>query len=88
MRFEEHCNQCEKELGQKFEKVHTFLDQFAKDYGWSHRRIFHHKYGIEIVRYFMGDLAAEAAKLHIKADCGGEIPEVEDWLDANYWLNV
>jgi len=88
MEFEKHCKECEEKLGKRFEKVHTFLDQFAKEFGWSHRRIFHHEFGVEIIRYFMGEAASAAARLHIKADCNGRIPKVEDWLDADFWLNI
>jgi len=86
--FEEHCKECEDKLGKSYPEVHKFLDQFAKVYGWSHRRIFHHNYGVELVRYYFGELQAKAAELHIKADCGDEIPKVNYWLDSNFWLNI
>lgn len=88
MEYKEHCKECKEEFGDTFERVHKFLDSFAAEFGWDHRRILHHKYGIEIVRCFFGESGAKAAELHIKNDCNGEIPEVEDWLDVNYWLNL
>jgi len=88
MYYKEHCKRCKEQLGEEFKEVHQFLDQFFIKFGWRHRKIFHHTYGVEIIRMILGDDAAEAAKLHIKDDCLGEIPTPEDWLDANYWLNV
>ena len=83
-----HSDDCLKELGKEYRDVHRFLDQFAKIYGFSHRRILHHTYGIEMVRFFMGEMEAKAAEIHIKRDCHGEIPEPSDWLDSDYWLNT
>lgn len=80
--FEQHCKECEKKLGKRFEEVHKFLDQFASTLGYDHRKIFHHKYGVILIRHFFGDKAAEAAELHIKADCDGKVPDVEDWMNS------
>lgn len=88
MKTEEHMEECEEKLGEGFEEVHRFLDTFAEKFGWSHRKVLHHSYGVEMVRQFFGKKAKEAAIIHIKADCDGEIPEIEDWLDADYWLNT
>ncbi len=85
--IDEHCEDCLEQLGKEFREVHIFLDQFAKKFGWSHRMIFHNTYGVEIVRRFFGPLQAEAAKIHIKKDFG-EIPEPDDWLDADSYLNI
>lgn len=75
-----------RKLGERFEEVHRFLDQFAEKFGYSHRKIFHHKYGVELVRYFFGEKATEAAELHIKADCDGKIPDIADWRNAMDFL--
>ena len=84
--FEQHCKECEEKLGDRFEEVHRFLDQFAGKLGYDHRKIFHHKYGVALVRHFFGDEAAKAAELHIKADCGGKVPDTDDWMDAMDFL--
>ena len=88
MKLKEHCKECKDKLGKPYKEVHMFLDQFASKYGWSHRRILHHDYGIELVRFFFGELEAKAAELHIRSDCNGEIPKVTDWLYAEYFLNT
>lgn len=73
MKFQDHCLECEEKLGEAFERVHLWLDEYAKlyndpftkHYHWIHR---HHQAGIEEVRHKWGDRAAEAAKLHILSD--------------------
>lgn len=88
MKFEDHCKECKEKLGHEFEVVHKFLDQHFKDFKYDHRRVFHHTYGIELVRYFWGDLAAKAAELHIRGDFNGELPSIEDWLNKDHYLNT
>ena len=69
-RFEEHCEDCRKKLGQPFEEVHRWLDAEAVYCGGalSHRDRRHHLDGVEIVRKRWGDEAAKAAILHILLD--------------------
>ena len=70
MKFEEHCQECIEKLGNPFEEVHIWLDEFAgsKRYGMKHRKARHHLKGIEEVRKLFGEDAVEAAKLHILSD--------------------
>ena len=69
-------------LGEDFGQVHEWLDGLYPIYGWLHREYRHHDLGVEAVRKKWGDQAAEAAILHIQADCDGEIPKanMEKWL--------
>ncbi|HUS50725.1 MAG TPA: hypothetical protein VMZ91_11210 [Candidatus Paceibacterota bacterium] len=75
--FEKHCEECLIKLGSEFKEVHLWLDEFFKDQGPKHRNIRHHENGVEEVREKWGEKAAEAAILHIKADCKGIIPTME-----------
>ena len=75
MKFQDHCLECERELGKAWEVVHRWLDEFAKHYHdpitkhyhWLHR---HHTDGVEEVRHKWGDQAERAAELHIISDMG------------------
>jgi hypothetical protein len=88
--FKEHCLECEKKLGEPFERVHLWLDEYAKHYHdpftkhwhWLHR---HHFAGIEDVRHKWGDQAAQAAELHIVSDMGKiySSEELEDLITTN-----
>ena len=80
--FEEHCEDCVKELGKPYEEVHRWLDELFRKVGPKHRSIRHHNEGIEEVRAKWGDEAAKAAEIHIKKDCYGVVPtrrEAEMW---------
>lgn len=81
--FEEHCQDCERELGTRFEHVHTWLDELQAEYGPMHRPFRHHTDGVEMVRAQWGDAAARAAEIHILRDTGGKIPTPEELRD--YW---
>ena len=68
--FEQHCAESVQLLGEPFEEVHRWLDEFAfrPPYGLKHRRLRHHLAGIMEVRKHGGDKAAEAALQHIISD--------------------
>ena len=71
--FQEHCEDCIRTIGSPFPHVHKWLDEhFGQDGypGNKHRRIRHHKEGVEEARAQWGELAAKAAEIHIKADMG------------------
>ena len=84
-KFEEHCAACLKELGEPFEQVHLWLDEFSgkPGIGSRHRRFRHHKQGIEEVRAMWGDPAAQAAINHIRMDLRGEGWPDSDPIPAN-----
>lgn len=92
--FEYHCEECRKKLGEPFEYVHRWLDEFFGDprYGTRHRHLRHHKKGIEEVRKKWGDRAAKAAELHIRSDLKTDgwtslhIPaNEEEFKDSGLW---
>jgi len=68
----QHCDDCKKYLGESFEQVHKWLDEFASPVrGYvniNHRRYRHHLEALEEVRELFGDGAVEAAKRHIIMD--------------------
>lgn len=68
--LEQHCQECQEKLGNRFEEVNLWLDELFAAMGPKHRDVRHHQGGVEEVRKKWGDLAAEAAKLHIIADIG------------------
>jgi len=78
MKFEEHCRECRKKLGDDWEKVHIWLDETAKGYfPWhGHRQIRHHSDGVQAIREMWGEEAAEAAEMHIISD-EGYVPSKE-----------
>ena len=70
----EHCEASVATFGKPYEEVHRWLDEFAGQppYGMRHRRLRHHRAGIEEVRRLFGDEAAEAARQHIEMDLAEE----------------
>jgi len=75
--FERHCEDCVRELGESFDYVHEWLDEFYEEQGPNHRDVRHHEDGVEEARQKWGDKAAEAAIVHIKADCKGSVPTMQ-----------
>ena len=76
--FKTHCEDCVKELGEPFEKVHRWLDEYAIVFGPQHRHVRHHNEGIEKVRQMWGNKAAKAAEIHIRRDFDGKVPWVSE----------
>ena len=79
MKFQDHCGECVRVLGEPFEQVNSWLDEYAATpLGARHRRRRHHLAGIEEVRQRWGDRAAEAARLHVISDL-----KEEGWQSTN-----
>jgi hypothetical protein len=76
--FDKHCSDCRLALGEDFADVHRWLDEFFPTMGPKHRCVRHHAAGVEEVRRTWGDAAAEAAIIHIKADCKGKVPTEQE----------
>jgi hypothetical protein len=68
--FAEHCAETTAVLGESFEEVHLWLDEFAGQppHGMRHRKLRHHLAEIEQLRKLYCDDAAAAARLHSIAD--------------------
>ncbi len=84
--FEEHCNDCERLLGDRCEEVNRWLDACFNDFGPLHRFARHHWRGVdEAAKLFSIDassysLASKAAAIHILKDCGF-VPKARDWAE-------
>ncbi len=74
--FEEHCNDCEKQLGDRFEQVNRWLDELFQFVGSDHRDIRHNELGVQKVKRMWGDEASKAAIIHITKD-EGCIPKID-----------
>lgn len=74
MRFEEHCQITKELLGEEFQEVHLWIDEFfgKEPYRTKHRFLRHTKAGIEEARKLFGDKGALAARQHILSDLLGE----------------
>ena len=76
--FENHCQECQEILGQRFEQVHIWLDELMYDdsikqkYKSRHRKFRHNRKGIEEVRKMRGDEAAKDAEIHTRTDLRGD----------------
>ncbi|MEL7638067.1 MAG: hypothetical protein AAGU21_00340 [Solidesulfovibrio sp.] len=68
--FELHCRETQIILGDRFEAVHLWLDEFflSPQYGTRHRRLRHHQAGIYEAARLFGPEAARAARIHILTD--------------------
>ena len=75
-KFEEHCKECVRVMGEPFEEVHEWLDELFAYCGADHRDIRHNVKGVEKIREMFGDLAAQAATIHIVQD-EGCVPEID-----------
>jgi hypothetical protein len=74
-------------------KVHKFLDSSKLFvYDWRHRALLHNNYGIELCTRLFGDfmdtpdgkqvMVRDVAAEHIKEDCDGRVPLLDEWLNA------
>lgn len=71
--IKDHCEDCKALLGEPFEKIHKFLDQYSKVFAVGtfleyHRTFLHNKRGIQLVQGYWGRKAGLAAKIHIIRD--------------------
>jgi DNA-binding GntR family transcriptional regulator len=70
--WKEHVKDCQEQLGNGWDVVHHWLDEFSGIYWpWKGHRVHrHHREGIEECRAKWGDEAAYAAEIHILKDEG------------------
>ena len=71
-----------KELGEPFREVHEWLDEFFPTMEFHHRIVRHHVRGVEEAESLFGPRGRLAAEIHIKKDCYGKIPTLEE---ATFW---
>jgi hypothetical protein len=78
-KFEEHCEDCVRELDEPFPQVHLWLDDLFKVLGPKHRDVRHHSKAVEEIRLKWGSKAARAAEIHIMKDYGmNRVPTEEE----------
>jgi len=67
-----HRQDCIERLGNDWDEVHAWLDgRFMECNGHIRHRIYRHNAeGVEKIRKWWGDEAAQAAKIHIQRDFG------------------
>lgn len=78
--FDEHCQDCERLLGNRHEDVNRWIDSEFARFGPLHRFMNHHNGGIEEAFQRFGIDGANAAMIHILKDCGW-IPTKQAWMN-------
>lgn len=81
-KFEEHCMDCEKLLGDKCEDVNRWMDELYAKYKANHRRHRHCWRGVREARAKFGERGWKAAIVHIVRDCGA-VPDQRDYDQVN-----
>jgi len=76
--FDQHRQDCIRFLGADHAEVHRWLDECFKDLGPLHRKMRHHREGIQEAVSIFGDGAKDAASIHILRDCR-HIPTSRDY---------
>lgn len=77
----QHKKDCLHFLGQEFEAVHVWLDEYFSQFGPYHRRVRHHYEGATQVAEIFGEQAKAAAIIHILRDCR-HVPSHRDYDDG------
>lgn len=78
MYIAQHADSSFKTFGKQFYAVHEYLDQYSAKYrGFAHRRLLHHRLGVELAVKQLGERARGPSEQHIREDTGGELPD--DW---------
>ncbi len=76
--FKEHCQDCERLLSDRCEKVNSWLDEKFRQFGPLHRFARHHWRGVDEAGKLFGEIGRKAAIIHILKDCGW-VPSARDW---------
>lgn len=98
-----HAKNSVKRYGGRVEDymmIHNWFDDTKSAYAkFGHRAILHHSYGIFMCEKFFGTTiensdgkqvsVRDVAEDHVKEDCAGRIPTIQDWLQdlpAKSWM--
>jgi hypothetical protein len=76
--LEQHMRDCALFLGDGYAEVNRWMDEYFSVLGPSHRKVRHHKEGIDEARSLFGENGAQAAAVHILRDCR-HIPRRSDY---------
>lgn len=79
--FNEHCDDCERILGRRWEDVNNWMDAAFPRFGPRHRFDRHHWGGVAKAEEMFGPGARAAAIIHILRDCG-HIPNADDYYNG------
>lgn len=79
--LKQHMADCERFLGSPHREVHEWIDEYAANLGPLHRKVRHHRQGIEHARRLFGDAGSRAAAIHILRDCRN-IPDFADYASG------
>jgi hypothetical protein len=79
--FEEHCQDCQRLLGNRCEDVNRWIDGLWWKLGPMHRCGRHHTRGVREASDLFGELGSKAALVHILKDCG-HIPTTRQWKSS------
>lgn len=74
----QHNADCRRFLGNDHDQVNRWMDEYFAIYGPSHRKVRHHREGVEEARHRFGTEGALAASVHILRDCR-HIPRQSDY---------
>lgn len=91
-----HCKNSVKRYGGKIEdyaEIHDWFDSTKAAYAnFGHRAILHHTFGIYLCEQMFGTTITNSdgkvlsvrdiAEDHVKEDCGGKIPTIQDWMKS------
>jgi len=86
-KFENHCQDCERILGNKHEDVNRWMDELFRQFGPNHRRHRHCWHGVREAFEKFGKEGAKAAIIHIVRDCGG-IPSQRTYDETNLGILI
>ena len=69
-RLEDHCAESAEVVGESYNELHKWLDEFAgsEGYGFKHRRKRHHERGIQQAIELFGEKAGDVTRQHIITD--------------------
>lgn len=67
--LQQHVRDCTEFLGDGFIEVNRWIDELFGTLGPAHRKVRHHKEGIEEAKSIFGEKGAQAAAVHILRDC-------------------
>lgn len=79
--FNEHCDDCERILGARYEEVNKWMDNAFSRFGPRHRFDRHHWEGVDKAEELFGREGRAAAIVHIMKDCG-HIPHASHYQDG------
>ena len=82
MHFQLHSESSKKKYGEAYLEVHEFLDQYSEKFEGEHRKVYHHRKGIQIVKDKFGAEAVKIAEEHIKEDLG-MVPENHEYFKSD-----